>query len=94
MPNRTSTTGSELFIVDNSDVDWKVVRYLHDWADISTSFDVIPWAPANRLQRFTPLNGKERTFKLLPLGTPLRSKWNVSSFTRTGFTRPQNPPLV
>jgi hypothetical protein len=37
---RTTTTGSELFIVDNSDVDWKVVRYLHDWADISTSFDV------------------------------------------------------
>jgi SNF2 family DNA or RNA helicase len=40
MPNRTSTTGSELFIVDNSDVEWKVIRYLHDWADISTSFDV------------------------------------------------------
>jgi hypothetical protein len=24
MPNRTSKSGSELFIVDNSDVDWKV----------------------------------------------------------------------
>jgi hypothetical protein len=31
MPNRTSRTGSELFIVDNSDEDWKVLRYLHDW---------------------------------------------------------------
>ena len=31
MPSRTSKAGSELFIVDNSDVDWKVLRYLHDW---------------------------------------------------------------
>ena len=30
MPNRTSLTGSELFIVDNSDTDWKVLKYLHD----------------------------------------------------------------
>jgi hypothetical protein len=27
MPKRTSLTGSELLIVDNSDEDWKVVRY-------------------------------------------------------------------
>jgi HKD family nuclease len=39
MPNRTSTSGSELFIVDNSDVDWKVVRYLHDWCQISKAID-------------------------------------------------------
>jgi len=39
MPNRTSTTGSELFIVDNSDLDWKVLRYLHDWCQISKSID-------------------------------------------------------
>jgi SNF2 family DNA or RNA helicase len=39
MPTRTSTTGSELFIVDNSDVDWKVVRYLHDWCQISKAID-------------------------------------------------------
>jgi hypothetical protein len=31
LPKRTSITGSELFIVDNSDEDWKVLRYLHDW---------------------------------------------------------------
>lgn len=35
MPNRTSQTGSELFIVDNSDEDWKVRRYLHDWCGLS-----------------------------------------------------------
>lgn len=40
MPKRTSTTGSELFIVDNSDEDWKVVRYLRDWCQISRSIDI------------------------------------------------------
>ena len=39
MPRRTSTTGSELFIVDNSDEDWKVLRYLHDWCQISKAID-------------------------------------------------------
>jgi hypothetical protein len=43
MPNRTSKSGSELFIVDNSDVDWKVLRYLHDWCQISKA------SRANRL---------------------------------------------
>jgi len=28
MPRRASKTGSELFIVDNSDQDWQVVGYL------------------------------------------------------------------
>src|SRR5258707_10795293 len=40
MPSRTSKAGSELFIVDNSDVDWKVQRYLHDWCQISSSIDI------------------------------------------------------
>ena len=40
MPTRTSTSGSELFIVDNSDEDWKVVRYLHDWCQISKAIDI------------------------------------------------------
>jgi superfamily II DNA or RNA helicase len=41
MPKRTSgKTGSELFIVDNSDDEWKVVRYLRDWCSISSSIDV------------------------------------------------------
>ncbi len=40
MPNRVSPTGSELFIVDNSDVDWKVLRYLHDWCQLSKSIDI------------------------------------------------------
>ena len=35
MPKRTSKTGSELFIVDNSDDDWKVLRYLHDSCGLS-----------------------------------------------------------
>ncbi len=40
MPKRTSTTGSELFIVDNSDADWKVLRYLHDWCQVARGLDV------------------------------------------------------
>lgn len=40
MPKRTSKTGSELFIVDNSDEDWKVLRYLHDWCQLSKAIDV------------------------------------------------------
>ena len=40
MPNRTSPTGVELFIVDNSDTDWKVLRYLHYWCRISKAIDI------------------------------------------------------
>src|SRR5438105_2920695 len=40
MPKRTSTSGSDLFIVDNSDEDWKVLRYLHDWCQLSTAIDI------------------------------------------------------
>ena len=40
MPRRTSQTGSELFIVDNSDEEWKVLRYLHDWCQLSKAIDV------------------------------------------------------
>ncbi len=40
MPKRTSLTGSELFIVDNSDTDWKVLKYLHDWCQISKSMGI------------------------------------------------------
>lgn len=40
MPKRTSQTGSELFIVDNSDDEWKVVKYLHDWCGLSKAIDI------------------------------------------------------
>lgn len=32
--------GDELFIVDNSDSDWKVRDYLREWSDISSAFDI------------------------------------------------------
>jgi len=32
--------GSDLFVVDNSDADWKVLQYLHEWADIAHTFDI------------------------------------------------------
>ena len=41
MPKREShKVGSELFIVDNSDEDWKALRYLHDWCQISKAIDI------------------------------------------------------
>src|SRR5438552_17651749 len=40
MANEPIKKGSELFIVDNSDSDWKVLNYLHEWSDIAHSFDV------------------------------------------------------
>ncbi len=33
-------TGAELFLVDNSDADWKVLRYLHDWCQIAKGLDI------------------------------------------------------
>jgi superfamily II DNA or RNA helicase len=41
MPKRThKASGSELFIVDNSDDDWKALRYLRDWCQLSKSMDI------------------------------------------------------
>lgn len=41
MPKReNSKTGGELFIVDNSDDEWKALRYLRDWCDYARSIDV------------------------------------------------------
>lgn len=33
-------SGAEIFIVDNSDTDWKVREYLKEWSDISHQFDI------------------------------------------------------
>jgi len=35
-----SKSGSDLFIVDNSDSDWKVRRYLKEWCELSKAIDV------------------------------------------------------
>src|SRR5437879_3249332 len=40
MPPRTSKSGSELFIVDNSDEAWKALRYLRDWCALSKAIDI------------------------------------------------------
>ena len=41
MPKRENVrTGGELFIVDNSDDEWKALRYLRDWCDYARSIDV------------------------------------------------------
>ena len=38
LPN--SPTGGELFIVDNSETHWKGLRYLQEWTEIASAFDV------------------------------------------------------
>ena len=32
--------GNDLFIVDNSDEDWKVLNYLAEWSEIPHKFDI------------------------------------------------------
>lgn len=34
------TSGGELFIVDNSEAEWKGLRYLEEWTEIASSFDI------------------------------------------------------
>ena len=57
-------SGGELFIVDNSDADWKVARYLSEWAPLARQLDVAtgyfeiggllsigePWAQIDRIR--------------------------------------------
>jgi phosphatidylserine/phosphatidylglycerophosphate/cardiolipin synthase-like enzyme len=40
MSTSTETKGGDVFIVDNSDAEWKVRRYLHDWADLAHQMDI------------------------------------------------------
>ena len=37
---KSRSSGSELFIVDNSDERWKVRDYLHDWCQLSEAIDI------------------------------------------------------
>ena len=39
-PREKSKTGGELFIVDNSDEAWKGLKYLQDWTEIASAFDI------------------------------------------------------
>ncbi len=38
--NTSPKTGADLFIVDNTDENWKVSNYLREWASISHQFDI------------------------------------------------------
>ena len=40
MPDKAITSGGELFIVDNSDESWKGLKYLQDWTEIASAFDI------------------------------------------------------
>ncbi|WP_319586268.1 helicase-related protein [uncultured Desulfobulbus sp.] len=38
--NAIKRQGGDLFIVDNSDADWKVLQYLREWTEIAHAFDI------------------------------------------------------
>ena len=38
--NAEKKSGADLFIVDNSDSDWKVKQYLSEWTQIANNFDI------------------------------------------------------
>ena len=40
MASEKQRQGSDLFLVDNSDKDWEVLRYLRDWGQLSKSVDI------------------------------------------------------
>ncbi len=40
MNKRDSSKKGELFIVDNSDITWKVQKYLSEWCELSKKFDI------------------------------------------------------
>ena len=40
MADKAPKSGGDLFIVDNSDDDWKVARYLREWTEIAHTFDI------------------------------------------------------
>lgn len=40
MADKNQRKAGDLFIVDNSEKDWKVLRYLHDWCELSESIDI------------------------------------------------------
>jgi len=40
MADKVPKSGGDLFIVDNSDDDWKVARYLREWTEIAHAFDI------------------------------------------------------
>jgi hypothetical protein len=40
MKDRHTKSGSELFIVDNSDEFWKVLQYLQGWCELSRAIDI------------------------------------------------------
>src|SRR5713101_3011239 len=75
--------GGDLFIVDNAEKDWKVLRYLHDWADLAHTFDIATgyfeigsllaldaqWQKLNKLRILMGDEVSARTRKALSEGT-------------------------
>lgn len=55
-------TGSDFFIVDNSDEEWKVLNYLSEWSGISSRFDIA--TGYFEIGALLALDGTRRTYPL------------------------------
>ena len=40
MDAKNKDSGGDLFVVDNSDGNWKALRYLREWADFANRIDI------------------------------------------------------
>jgi len=40
IPQKKTKRGGDLFIIDNSDDQWKAARYLHDWCEVAKALDI------------------------------------------------------
>jgi len=80
--------GGDVFIVDNSDSKWKVRQYLHEWAEISTSFDVA--TGCFEIGSFLALDGQwqklEKIRLLMGSETTRRTRQALLEALRAGVT--------
>jgi hypothetical protein len=70
----------ELFIVDNSDAEWKVLHYLQDWTEIANKIDV-----ATAIET-------ESTLVDRPLKTEI--EYRVLAINKSGEGEPSNSEMV
>lgn len=91
LTEKASPRGGELFIVDNSNENWKGLKYLQDWTEISSAFDIATgyfeigsllalegqWQKLNKIRILMGDEMTARTRKALLEGLQARIKENL-----------------
>ncbi len=102
MPKRTSKTGRDLFIVDNSVSGWTGLRYLEEWSGIAKAFDIATgyfeigallaldgkWQQLEKIRILMGAETTHRTRKALLEAVRARARRRSS----TGASRPTRRP--